>query len=125
MVNNDMFDFELVPMENIVTSITTVMTALIGSFILMFYGGVRLTNSKLFNRIALTTTQDKSDGYTARFHETMVGKQGVVHTVLRPSGKVIIEDTLYDALTRGGYLDKGEQVSVIGEEGNALVVRKV
>jgi len=125
MINNDMFDFELVPMENILTSVTTVMTALLGSFIIMFFGGVRLTNSKLFNRVALITTQDKAEGYTARFHDTMVGKEGVVHTVLRPSGKVMIDNTLYDALTRGGYLDKGVQVSVIGEEGNALVVRKV
>ncbi len=125
MINNDMFDFTLVPMDNILTSVTTVMTALLGSFVLMFFGGLRLTSSKIFNRVALTTTQEKSEGYSAIFHESMIGKEGVVHTVLRPSGKVMIDDTLYDALTRGGYLDKGEQVSVIGEEGNSLVVRKV
>ena len=125
MINNDMFDFSYVPMDNILTAVTTVMVALLGSFIIMFFGGVRLTNSKFFNRVALTTTQQKSEGYTARFHENMIGKEGVVHTVLRPSGKVMIDDSLYDALTRGGYLDKGENVRIISEEGNALVVRKI
>lgn len=125
MINNDMFDFTYVPMDNILTAVVTVMIALLGSFIIMFVGGVRLTNSKLFSRVALMATQEKSEGYTAVFHESMVGKAGVVYTVLRPSGKVMIDDTLYDALTRGGYLDKGENISVIGEEGNALVVRKV
>ncbi len=126
MINNDMFDFTFVPMGNILTAVTTVLTSFIGSLILMFFGGVQLTNSKFFNRVALTTTQEKSKGYTALFHkESMIGKEGVVHTVLRPSGKVMIDNTLYDALTRGGYLDKGKHISVIGEEGNALVVRKV
>lgn len=125
MINNDMFDFTYVPIDNILTSVTTVMTAMLGSFIIMFFGGVRLTNSRFFNRVALTTTQEKSEGYTAVFHDSMVGKEGIVHTVLRPSGKVMIDDALYDALTRGGYLDKGENVRVISEEGNALVVRKI
>lgn len=126
MINNDMFDFTFVPMGNILTAVTTVLTALLGGFVIMFFGGVRLANSKFFNRVALTATQEKSEGYTALFHkDSMIGKEGEVHTVLRPSGKVMIEGTLYDALTRGGYLEKGEQVSVIGEEGNALVVRKV
>ncbi len=126
MINNDMFDFTLVPMANILTAITTVLTALLGGFIIMIFGGVQFANSSFFKRVALTSTQEKSEGYTALFHqESMIDKKGIVHTVLRPSGKVMIENTLYDALTRGGYLDKGEQVSVIGEEGNALVVRKV
>lgn len=125
MLDNDTFDFTFVPMENILTAVTTIMAAILGSFVIMFFGGVRLANSKIINRVALTTTQDKSAGYTARFHESMIGKEGVVHTVLRPGGKVMIEDTLFDALTRGSYLDKGENVTVISEEGNALVVRKV
>jgi membrane-bound serine protease (ClpP class) len=126
MINNDMFDFTFVPMNNIITAVTTVMTALLGGFIIMFFGGVRLANSNLFKRVALTSTQEKSEGYTALFHnESMIEKTGIVHTVLRPGGKVMIDDTLYDALTRGGYVDKGETVKVIGEEGNALVVRKV
>ncbi len=124
MLNNDMFDFTFVPFSDIMTAFTTTMTALIGSFVIMFFGGVRLTNSKVFKRMALMSTQEKSEGYTARFHETMVGQSGVVHSVLRPSGKVMINNTLYDALTRGSYLEKGIEVTVIGEEGNALVVRK-
>jgi len=124
MLNNDMFDFTFVPFSNIMTAFTTTMTALVGSFAIMFFGGVRLTNSKVFKRMALMSTQEKSEGYTARFHETMVGQNGIVHSVLRPSGKVMINNTLYDALTRGSYLDKGTEITVISEEGNALVVRK-
>ncbi len=124
MLNNDMFDFTFVPANDIITAFTTTMTALIGSIVLMFFGGFRLVNSNVFKRVALMDTQEKSEGYTARFHDTMIGQNGVVHSVLRPAGKVMIDNTLYDALTRGSYLDKGTEVTVIGEEGNALVVRK-
>jgi len=124
MLNNDIFDFTFVPFSDIMTAFTTTMTALIGSFAIMFFGGVRLTNSKVFKRMALTSTQEKSEGYIARFHESQIGQNGIVHSVLRPSGKVMIDNTLYDALTRGSYLDKNTKITVIGEEGNALVVRK-
>ncbi|MCF6352325.1 MAG: nodulation protein NfeD [Cyclobacteriaceae bacterium] len=125
MLNNDMLDFTLVPAANIMTAFATTMTALVGSFAIMFFGGVRLANSKAFKRVALMNTQEKSEGYTVRFHESQIGKNGVVHSVLRPGGKVMIDNTLYDALTRGSYLDKGTEVTVISEEGNALVVKKI
>ncbi len=124
MLNNDMFDFTFVPESDIITAFSTTMIALVGSFGIMFFGGFRLVNSKAFKRVALMDTQEKSQGYTARFHESMIGQVGSVHSVLRPSGKVMISGTLYDALTRGSYLDKNTEVTVISEEGNALVVRK-
>lgn len=55
----------------------------------------------------------------------MVGKEGTAHTILRPSGKVKIEDNIYDAFTRGSYIENGDKVRVIGEEGNALLVKKI
>ena len=126
MLNNDNFDFTFVPLSEILLAFSTTLGALLGSFLIMFFGGVRLTNSKFFERVALTTTQQKAEGYTARFHkETMVGKEGTAHTILRPSGKVKIEDNIYDAFTRGSYIEKGDKVRVIGEEGNALLVKKV
>ena len=126
MLNNDVFDFRMVPSDNILKALTTTSSALLGSFLIMFLGGVRFANSKFFDRVALTQTQEKVDGFTARFHkELMIGKEGVAHTILRPSGKIMIEDNLYDALTRGSYVEKGDLVTVIGEEGNALLVKKI
>lgn len=126
MLNNDNFDFTFVPLSEILLAFSTTLGALLGSFLIMFFGGVRLTNSKFFERVALTTTQQKAEGYTARFHkETMVGKEGTAHTILRPSGKVKIEDNIYDAFTRGSYIENGDKVRVIGEEGNALLVKKI
>jgi membrane-bound serine protease (ClpP class) len=54
----------------------------------------------------------------------MVGKKGTAYTVLRPSGKVMLEGTLYDAYTRGDYVEKGDSIEVIAAEGTSLRVKK-
>ena len=55
----------------------------------------------------------------------MRGKRGTAHTVLRPSGKIMIDSEVYDAFTRGEFIERGETVEVIGTEGVTLKVRKV
>jgi membrane-bound serine protease (ClpP class) len=125
MLNNEMFDFEFVPSENITTALMTTLAGLFGSIILMFVGGVRLTNSKFFKRVALQGVQAKTEGYSSRFIKAgLAGKTGTVFSVLRPSGKVEIEGDLYDANTRGEYLEQGEKIVVVDESGTSLKVKK-
>ncbi|MDH5396554.1 MAG: nodulation protein NfeD [Cyclobacteriaceae bacterium] len=125
MLNNDVFDFTLVPFDKIFIAISTTLGGLLGGVIIMFFGGVRLANSKMFSRIALTSTEKRSEGYTSSFiKESMIGKTGEAYTVLRPSGKVLIEDEIFDAYTRGGYIHQGAKIKVIGEEGTSLKVKQ-
>ena len=125
MLNNDVFDFTLVPWKSIYVAVTTTFGALLGGVIVIFFGGVRLVNSSLFNRVALTKSQDRSEGYTSTFNrEEIIGKFGETFTILRPSGKVLVEGELYDAYTRGSFIDKGEKIVVISIEGTSLKVKK-
>lgn len=126
MLNNDYFDFSFVPTGNLTTAVLVTFLGLIGSFIVMFIGGVRLTESGMFKRIALETTLDKSSGYTSNFKkESLMGKTGITYTILRPSGKVEIENEIYDAYTRGSYIEQGAKIEVIGEEGTSLKVKEI
>ncbi len=91
----------------------------------MFLAGVRLTTSKFFKRVALEHVQDTKEGYTSTFRsESMLEKKGIAYTVLRPSGKVLIDDIIYDAYTRGNYIKKDAQIIVINEEGATLQVKE-
>ncbi len=126
MVNNDAFNFEFVPSEDLFAALLATLTGLLGGIILLFVGGSRIADSKFFKKVALTTTQDRMQGYTSSFHsDQMKGKTGIAHTVLRPGGKVLIEGKVYDAYTQGEYISKGESIEVIGEETNSLRVRKI
>jgi len=126
MLNNDAFDFSFVEMDEIVIAITTTLAGLMGGIILMFMGGVRLAGSKVFQRIALQDIQDRQEGYTSNFKiGTFLGKTGTTFTVLRPSGKILIDGEIFDAYTRGEYIDKNSEIIVIDESGTSLKVRKV
>lgn len=127
MLNNDALDFSFVKMDDIFVAIATILAGLMGSIIIMFIGGVRLTNTKFFNRIALQDIQDQTQGYTSSIYKSksMVGKRGISYTILRPSGRVEIEGDLYDAFTRGNYIDRGVNIEVVSDEGTSLKVREV
>lgn len=107
MVNNDFFDFEMVPLHDIVVSSLAIFGGITGGVLTLFIGGARFSQSDFFKRISLTDTQSQAEGYTSNFNTgDLVGKTGTAHTVLRPSGKIMIEDQLYDAFSRGDYIEK-------------------
>lgn len=126
MINNDAFDFEFVRTNDILVALAAAMGGLLGGVVLLFVGGARLANTKFYKRIALTDTQERTEGYTSNVNkDVMKGKKGMTQTVLRPSGKVTIEGQLYDAFTRGEYIDKGQAVEVISEAGSSLQVKQL
>lgn len=123
MVNNDIFDFSFVADKDLFLAITTTLTGIVGGIMLLFVGGVRLTQTKFFKKIALESVMDSKEGYTSSFiKKDMIGKTGTTYTVLRPSGKIMIEGEFYDAYTRGNYIKKDEKIIVIADEGTTLKV---
>lgn len=124
MLNNDFFDFSFVEGKQIIMAITTTLIAFLASVIVIFIGGSRLADTKIFRKISLQAVEDRKEGYTSRFFANpMAGKTGLAFTRLRPSGKVMIDDHVYDAFTRGEYIEKDSKVIVIDEEGTSLKVR--
>jgi membrane-bound serine protease (ClpP class) len=127
MVNNDAFDFEFVRMNDLLLALAASLGGMLGGGILLFVLGSKLSGTRFYSRVALTDTQDSSKGYTSNVlvKESLKGKSGVAQTVLRPSGKIIIDGKLYDAYTRGDFIEKGQAVEVISDEGSALKVKQV
>lgn len=126
MINNDAFDFEFVPAAELMYAVAATLGGILGGIILLFAGGARLADSRVFKRIALTTSQETSEGFVVKpAPESLKGKRGIAYTVLRPAGKVMIDDKIYDAYTRGEYIEKGGTVEVLDDETTSLRVRKV
>ncbi len=124
MLNNDFFDFSFVDGKEITVAVSATLLAMIASIFLMFFGGMRLANSKFFKKIALVNTQDSKEGYSASFRDSSyVGKTGRSYTVLRPSGKILIDGELLDASTRGEFIDKDKEVIVLDDNGAYLKVK--
>jgi membrane-bound serine protease (ClpP class) len=125
MINNEAFDFEFVRMNDILGAVAAAMAGLLGSMVLFFVGGSRLPNTRFYKKVALVDTQDSTQGYTSNFLSGVLsGQTGITQTVLRPSGKVMIDGKIYDAYTRGEYVEKGSSVEVITITGSSLQVKK-
>lgn len=50
------------------------------------------------------------------------GTKGIALTPLKPSGKIIVNDTIYDAISYGGYIEKDSPIVVNRTEGSSVVV---
>jgi len=126
MLNNDLFDFSFVDAGDITKAAAATLSGLLASILLMFFGGVRLTQSKVFKRVSLEDTQQSSEGYTSNFNDhSYLGMKGTTFTVLRPSGKIFVDGELKDAFTRGEYIEKDRNVEVIDESGTSLKVKEI
>jgi membrane-bound serine protease (ClpP class) len=126
MLNNDFFNFEFVPLGDIVKASVAAVGGVTGGMLLLIFGGAKIVETKAFKKISLNESQKSADGFTVNSNaQLLLNKKGVAHTVLRPSGKILIEGEVYDAFTRGEYIEKGEQVEIIGTEGVTLRIKRV
>lgn len=125
MLPNQNFDFDFVPAADLFAALLTVILAAIASVGIVFWLTPKVNEWKAFSAISLADTQQRQAGYTSSFYsDSLLGKTGKVHSRLRPSGKVEIEGEIYDAFSRGEFVDKGESIIVISTEGTSLKVKK-
>lgn len=127
LVGNIGFSFPEGTFRAFISSIFLVITSAFLAIVISFYLGKKILTTTIFGRLALDTVQEKSEGYTsADIHYTsMIGKKGKALTILRPAGKVEIEDEVFDATAITGYIEKDEPVEVVKYETTQLFVRKV
>lgn len=125
MLPNQDFNFDFVPASELFLALLTVILAALASVGLVFWLTPKVNQWGAFSTITLASTQERAQGYTSSIYaDSLNGKIGIVHNRLRPSGKVEIEGEIYDAYTRGEFLDQGEPIIVISTEGISLKVKK-
>jgi membrane-bound serine protease (ClpP class) len=125
MLENDFFDFSMVSTASLVEALTVMLIGTVGGVVVLIFGGKKILESKSFKRLTLQDTLDSKQGYTSSFFkEPMIGKTGTAYTVLRPSGKVIIDDQIYDAFSRNEFIEQGTSIIVVEENTTSLKVKK-
>lgn len=56
--------------------------------------------------------------------ESLVGKEGITTSALRPTGKGVIEDKVYDLYSEADFIPAQTEVVVVGESNNKIIVRR-
>jgi membrane-bound serine protease (ClpP class) len=118
LINNVNFDFEHVESIEIGRALVTVLVGITVGFGAMLWMSDRIGAKGFFRKVALTT--DLETSVSSPVLTALVGKEGVAATVLRPSGKVIIDGVYYDGISESGFIEKGTDVTVVRFE-NAQV----
>ena len=69
--------------------------------------------------------KDDQEGYVASLHqERLIGQKAIAASDLKPSGHIRVQNELFQAVAKNGYIKKGEEVLIIAGEGARLIVKK-
>lgn len=123
--------FDVILLKQNFTMILTMFSIATGLFILSFFLFPSLISRSplVFRGVSQGFSAEKTESGVSL--ENLNGEKDVIEkddiavakSDLRPSGKVVFQGKLYDAITDGFYINSGQKVKVIGEKSSALVVR--
>lgn len=128
LIDNATFEFSLHGLDSVTDPLLLVSLSIVLAVLLCIWLTAKIGRGVgVFRRIALTSVQNREEGFIGVPMEVreMVGKTGVADTVLRLSGKVRIDDRMYDAISEYGFIEKGEKVRVTRYEAGQIYVTKV
>ncbi|MFW5656078.1 MAG: NfeD family protein [Bacteroidota bacterium] len=128
MVDNVIFELNGVAAFNkVVKAFAIVMLSMVIAMIGSITLSKRFLTTGSLSFLALQTSQLSTDGFIGIDirQKSLVGKTGVTVTMLRPSGKVIIDNEIYDAKAEIGYIEKNVDVKVIRDETGQVYVVKL
>ena len=116
-------------------TLTWSMLPILGAFLGVIVGAIVLQkvlpNSPLFQRLALQAPEpreaniDGSDPEAVADFGYLEGSKGEAVTPIMPSGKARIDGRVYDVISDGEVIDKGDSIEVVQAIANRVVVRKI
>ena len=127
VIDNVVFKFEGVAAFTIVAKVfARILITVFVAFGISLWLSRKVGTSGFFKGLSLDARQERSEGFIGidTHQKDMIGKTGTAYTVLRPSGKVRIDNELFDAMAEIGYIQKGDPIKVIGDEAGQLYVIK-
>lgn len=120
LLDNLHFDFSGVRLSDTGRAMTIVLSGIVLGSLAMLWLSDRIGRKGVLSRMALTA--DLTASVSTPVLTDMVGRTGVAETVLRPSGKVLIDGRLYDGVSESGFIERGTAVRVTRFENAQIYV---
>jgi len=124
MIDNINFSFNF-PGGPVMGALFIVLGCIVAGFILSVVISNRIgRKGSILRKVALEAEQETSKGFVGVPMEQvqLVGKSGRAATVLRPSGKVEIDNIYYDAISEHGFIEHDANVKVTRYEAGQVYV---
>ncbi|MCC5466396.1 NfeD family protein [Pelosinus baikalensis] len=85
-----------------------------------------LPSSKLWAKLILKDSETKEAGFSSSHdYSVYIGREGVVLTLLRPSGVADFDGVQLDVVSEGQYIEPDVRVKVVSSNGNRIVVKRI
>jgi len=112
--------------EGAQTGWIVLLTASVLATIIVLLGFKFLPRSALGRVLILKQDVSKKGGFTAQADDSdsLMGKEGVAETDLRPSGIAIIDGKRIDVMADGEYVSRGTPVKIVEVASNRIMVRE-
>ncbi|MDR2121393.1 MAG: nodulation protein NfeD [Tannerella sp.] len=123
LIRNIAFDFSGVRLFDTGRAVAIVVSGIMLGSLAMLWLSDRIGKKGVLNRMALAA--DLEGAVSTPVPEGLEGKEGVADTVLRPSGKVLIDGRLYDGISESGFIERGTAVRVTRFESAQVYVERV
>ena len=86
----------------------------------------RLPSSRLWNNIVLKDAETGKKGFLSGCdYSSLLGQKGIVVSKLRPAGTIEIGEEKFDVISKGEFIDVGDNVEVVEIIGNKIIVNKI
>ncbi|MDR1676380.1 MAG: nodulation protein NfeD [Tannerella sp.] len=123
LLNNVTFRFDDVSGSEMGRAFMIVSIGIVLGMASMIWLSNRIGAQGMFRRVALNA--DLQESISAPPLSGLVGREGTAVTVLRPSGKVMIEGEWYDGISESGFIEKGAGIRVVRFENAQVYVEKM
>lgn len=99
------------------------LTLVLGVFLIALFGRFVMPKFAAYSRFVLKGNEQENF-YAVEGAGSLppIGSKGIVSATLRPAGKVIIENQIFDAISKGQLIEKETEIVVIGYDSGNLVV---
>lgn len=111
LLNNTDFDFEQVAPADAGRAGFTVLIGLVLSFGLIIWLSDKIGSKGMLRKMALQADLEKAVSSPSLID--LIGREGRAATVLRPSGKVLVDGEMYDGVSESGFIERGKSVRVV------------
>ena len=125
LIDNIIFEWDFnFALKSLIKSKVFVTISMFLSLFISILLGQKILTSNNFSFLVLKSTQKKEKGFVGveNKNQEMIGQTGISVTVLRPSGKVKINNKIFDAKAEINHIEKGQNVRVIKYEMGQLYV---
>lgn len=123
LIGNHDFNFEAVGQKELGEAVLTVLAGLVAGFVLTIWLSSKIGHKGAFRKMALNADLEKAT--SSPNLSPLIGKEGTAATVLRPSGKVWIDEELYDGISEDGFIEKGKKIKVVRFENAQVYVIQI